>query len=147
MRQRNFASRTRSRAGMSAGRLEIQYFTAGLRDAYNVTWRLASVLQQGAPEGLLDTYERDRRPDRCAAHGADDGRGHGTGRPDDRRRRPGRRRHRGRLAGPRPCQRRPAAPRPRRDEHRPGRHRRLHGHRRRGPLQHTARCTAEARPA
>ncbi|MBE8469994.1 bifunctional 3-(3-hydroxy-phenyl)propionate/3-hydroxycinnamic acid hydroxylase MhpA [Streptomyces justiciae] len=39
-----------------------QGLCSGLRDAYNLTWKLARVLQQGAPEGLLDTYERERRP-------------------------------------------------------------------------------------
>ncbi|MEU6590035.1 bifunctional 3-(3-hydroxy-phenyl)propionate/3-hydroxycinnamic acid hydroxylase [Streptomyces sp. NPDC046881] len=39
-----------------------QGLCAGLRDAYNLTWKLARVLGQGAPEGLLDTYESERRP-------------------------------------------------------------------------------------
>ncbi|MFD3495782.1 bifunctional 3-(3-hydroxy-phenyl)propionate/3-hydroxycinnamic acid hydroxylase [Streptomyces sp. NPDC058690] len=39
-----------------------QGLCAGLRDAYNLTWKLARVLQEGAPEGLLDTYERERKP-------------------------------------------------------------------------------------
>ncbi|MFF1640751.1 bifunctional 3-(3-hydroxy-phenyl)propionate/3-hydroxycinnamic acid hydroxylase [Streptomyces sp. NPDC058246] len=39
-----------------------QGLCAGLRDAQNLTWKLARVLQQGAPEGLLDTYERERKP-------------------------------------------------------------------------------------
>ncbi|MFF1838278.1 bifunctional 3-(3-hydroxy-phenyl)propionate/3-hydroxycinnamic acid hydroxylase [Streptomyces sp. NPDC058231] len=39
-----------------------QGLCAGLRDAHNLTWKLASVLRQGAPEGLLDTYERERKP-------------------------------------------------------------------------------------
>ncbi|MFJ2398145.1 bifunctional 3-(3-hydroxy-phenyl)propionate/3-hydroxycinnamic acid hydroxylase [Streptomyces sp. NPDC087843] len=39
-----------------------QGLCTGLRDAYNLTWKLARVLQQGAPEGLLDTYERERKP-------------------------------------------------------------------------------------
>ncbi|MFE9451576.1 bifunctional 3-(3-hydroxy-phenyl)propionate/3-hydroxycinnamic acid hydroxylase [Streptomyces sp. NPDC006739] len=39
-----------------------QGLCSGLRDANNLTWKLARVLQQGAPEGLLDTYERERKP-------------------------------------------------------------------------------------
>ncbi|WP_369230714.1 bifunctional 3-(3-hydroxy-phenyl)propionate/3-hydroxycinnamic acid hydroxylase [Streptomyces sp. R21] len=44
-----------------------QGLCAGLRDAYNLTWKLAHVLQQGADEGLLDTYESERKPH--ARHG------------------------------------------------------------------------------
>lgn len=39
-----------------------QGLCAGLCDAYNLTWKLAHVLQQGADERMLDTYERERRP-------------------------------------------------------------------------------------
>jgi len=39
-----------------------QGLCAGLRDAHNLTWKLARVLQRGAHEGLLDTYERERKP-------------------------------------------------------------------------------------
>ncbi|GGN94863.1 3-(3-hydroxyphenyl)propionate hydroxylase [Streptomyces albiflavescens] len=39
-----------------------QGLCAGLRDAYNLTWKLARVLQQGADERLLDTYEAERKP-------------------------------------------------------------------------------------
>ncbi|WP_369274384.1 bifunctional 3-(3-hydroxy-phenyl)propionate/3-hydroxycinnamic acid hydroxylase [Streptomyces sp. R11] len=39
-----------------------QGLCAGLRDAHNLTWKLARVLQQGAQEALLDTYERERKP-------------------------------------------------------------------------------------
>ncbi|MET8408515.1 bifunctional 3-(3-hydroxy-phenyl)propionate/3-hydroxycinnamic acid hydroxylase [Streptomyces sp. NPDC005195] len=39
-----------------------QGLCAGLRDARNLTWKLARVLQQGAEEALLDTYERERKP-------------------------------------------------------------------------------------
>ena len=39
-----------------------QGLCSGLRDAHNLTWKLARVLQQGADERLLDTYERERRP-------------------------------------------------------------------------------------
>ncbi|WP_053710713.1 bifunctional 3-(3-hydroxy-phenyl)propionate/3-hydroxycinnamic acid hydroxylase [Streptomyces sp. NRRL B-3648] len=39
-----------------------QGLCAGLRDARNLAWKLARVLRQGADEGLLDTYERERKP-------------------------------------------------------------------------------------
>ncbi|PWI16887.1 3-(3-hydroxyphenyl)propionate hydroxylase [Streptomyces sp. Act143] len=39
-----------------------QGLCSGLRDAYNLTWKLARVLTQGADERLLDTYERERKP-------------------------------------------------------------------------------------
>ncbi|KPI08176.1 monooxygenase FAD-binding protein [Actinobacteria bacterium OK074] len=39
-----------------------QGLCAGLRDAHNLTWKLARVLQQGADERLLETYERERGP-------------------------------------------------------------------------------------
>ena len=39
-----------------------QGLCTGLRDAHNLAWKLARVLQQGADEGLLDTYERERKP-------------------------------------------------------------------------------------
>ncbi|MGW2888058.1 bifunctional 3-(3-hydroxy-phenyl)propionate/3-hydroxycinnamic acid hydroxylase MhpA [Streptomyces griseoruber] len=39
-----------------------QGLCSGLRDAHNLTWKLARVLRQGAPERLLDTYETERRP-------------------------------------------------------------------------------------
>jgi 3-(3-hydroxy-phenyl)propionate hydroxylase len=39
-----------------------QGLCSGLRDAYNLTWKLARVLGQGADERLLDTYESERRP-------------------------------------------------------------------------------------
>ncbi|MGW7408430.1 bifunctional 3-(3-hydroxy-phenyl)propionate/3-hydroxycinnamic acid hydroxylase MhpA [Streptomyces sp. NPDC054833] len=39
-----------------------QGLCAGLRDARNLTWKLARVLRQGADDGLLDTYERERKP-------------------------------------------------------------------------------------
>lgn len=35
---------------------------AGMRDAHNLTWKLARVLQQGADERLLETYESEREP-------------------------------------------------------------------------------------
>ncbi|MBT2493716.1 bifunctional 3-(3-hydroxy-phenyl)propionate/3-hydroxycinnamic acid hydroxylase [Streptomyces sp. ISL-96] len=39
-----------------------QGLCSGLRDAYNVTWKLARVLRQGADERLLETYESERKP-------------------------------------------------------------------------------------
>ncbi|MFF4566366.1 bifunctional 3-(3-hydroxy-phenyl)propionate/3-hydroxycinnamic acid hydroxylase [Streptomyces sp. NPDC001435] len=39
-----------------------QGLCAGLRDAYNLTWKLARVIQQGADDRMLDTYERERKP-------------------------------------------------------------------------------------
>ncbi|MET7698010.1 bifunctional 3-(3-hydroxy-phenyl)propionate/3-hydroxycinnamic acid hydroxylase [Streptomyces sp. NPDC005485] len=39
-----------------------QGLCAGLRDAHNLTWKLARVLQQGADERLLGTYESERKP-------------------------------------------------------------------------------------
>ncbi|MFJ2237684.1 bifunctional 3-(3-hydroxy-phenyl)propionate/3-hydroxycinnamic acid hydroxylase [Streptomyces sp. NPDC087859] len=39
-----------------------QGLCAGLRDAHNLTWKLARVLRQGADERLLDTYEQERKP-------------------------------------------------------------------------------------
>ncbi|MFE0250167.1 bifunctional 3-(3-hydroxy-phenyl)propionate/3-hydroxycinnamic acid hydroxylase [Streptomyces sp. NPDC059010] len=39
-----------------------QGLCAGLRDAHNLTWKLARVLQQGADERLLATYESERKP-------------------------------------------------------------------------------------
>ncbi|MEU8691233.1 bifunctional 3-(3-hydroxy-phenyl)propionate/3-hydroxycinnamic acid hydroxylase [Streptomyces sp. NPDC048665] len=39
-----------------------QGLCSGLRDAYNLTWKLARVLQQGANERMLETYESERKP-------------------------------------------------------------------------------------
>jgi 3-(3-hydroxy-phenyl)propionate hydroxylase len=39
-----------------------QGLCAGLRDAHNLAWKLTKVLQQGAGERLLDTYESERAP-------------------------------------------------------------------------------------
>ncbi|WP_053847226.1 bifunctional 3-(3-hydroxy-phenyl)propionate/3-hydroxycinnamic acid hydroxylase, partial [Streptomyces sp. NRRL B-24085] len=39
-----------------------QGLCAGLRDAHNLTWKLARVFQEGADERLLETYESERKP-------------------------------------------------------------------------------------
>ncbi|MGA0609413.1 FAD-dependent oxidoreductase [Caldimonas sp. KR1-144] len=39
-----------------------QGMNTGLQDAYNLAWKLAAVLRDGADEGLLDTYEAERLP-------------------------------------------------------------------------------------
>ncbi len=39
-----------------------QGLCSGLRDACNLTWKLAHVLQRGGDERLLDTYESERKP-------------------------------------------------------------------------------------
>lgn len=39
-----------------------QGMCAGIRDAANLAWKLALVLRDGAPESLLDSYERERAP-------------------------------------------------------------------------------------
>jgi 3-(3-hydroxy-phenyl)propionate hydroxylase len=39
-----------------------QGLCSGLRDAFNLTWKLARVLRQGAHDRLLDTYESERKP-------------------------------------------------------------------------------------
>jgi 3-(3-hydroxy-phenyl)propionate hydroxylase len=39
-----------------------QGLCSGIRDAHNLTWKLARVLRQGADERLLDTYESERKP-------------------------------------------------------------------------------------
>ncbi|WP_089106296.1 bifunctional 3-(3-hydroxy-phenyl)propionate/3-hydroxycinnamic acid hydroxylase MhpA [Streptomyces hyaluromycini] len=39
-----------------------QGLCAGLRDAYNLSWKLARILRQGGDDRLLDTYESERRP-------------------------------------------------------------------------------------
>ena len=39
-----------------------QGLMAGLRDALNLTWKIAANLRDGAPRHLVDTYEPERRP-------------------------------------------------------------------------------------
>ena len=39
-----------------------QGMCAGIRDAANLAWKLARVINRGAPDALLDTYERERSP-------------------------------------------------------------------------------------
>ena len=39
-----------------------QGMCAGIRDAGNLAWKLAMVLQEGAPDALLDSYEQERKP-------------------------------------------------------------------------------------
>jgi len=38
-----------------------QGMCAGIRDASNLAWKLATVLQLGAPDALLDSYEQERK--------------------------------------------------------------------------------------
>ncbi len=39
-----------------------QGMCAGIRDAANLAWKLAMVIQDGAPDTLLDSYEQERQP-------------------------------------------------------------------------------------
>lgn len=39
-----------------------QGLNSGIRDASNLAWKLAEVLSGAAPEGILDSYEPERRP-------------------------------------------------------------------------------------
>ncbi len=39
-----------------------QGMCSGLRDASNLSWKLAAVVKEGAPEALLDTYQTEREP-------------------------------------------------------------------------------------
>jgi 3-(3-hydroxy-phenyl)propionate hydroxylase len=39
-----------------------QGMCSGMRDAANLVWKLAAVLQGAAPDALLDTYQREREP-------------------------------------------------------------------------------------
>ncbi|OKJ97049.1 hypothetical protein AMK26_29920 [Streptomyces sp. CB03234] len=43
-----------------------QGLNIGVQDAYNLGWKLGQVLRHHAPDGLLDSYEAERRP--AAAH-------------------------------------------------------------------------------
>ncbi len=46
-----------------------QGLNTSVQDAYNLGWKLAAVLRDGAPEALLDTYEEERLPDAAAMLG------------------------------------------------------------------------------
>jgi 2-polyprenyl-6-methoxyphenol hydroxylase-like FAD-dependent oxidoreductase len=39
-----------------------QGLNTSVQDAYNLGWKLAAVLDRGAPDALLDSYEEERRP-------------------------------------------------------------------------------------
>jgi 3-(3-hydroxy-phenyl)propionate hydroxylase len=39
-----------------------QGMCAGMRDAANLVWKLAAVVHDGAPDAVLDTYQREREP-------------------------------------------------------------------------------------
>ena len=39
-----------------------QGITTGMQDAYNLSWKLAQVINEGAPDELLDTYGEERLP-------------------------------------------------------------------------------------
>ena len=39
-----------------------QGMNSGIRDAHNLAWKLAAVVQGKAPEDLLDSYEQERKP-------------------------------------------------------------------------------------
>jgi len=39
-----------------------QGMCSGMRDAANLAWKIAAVLHHGAPDALLDTYQREREP-------------------------------------------------------------------------------------
>jgi hypothetical protein len=41
----------------------------GIQDAINLAWKLAAVLHGSAPQGLLDTYDSERRPNAAALLG------------------------------------------------------------------------------
>lgn len=43
-----------------------QGLNSGIRDAANLTWKLAAVLRNGADDAVLDTYEQERRPHAAA---------------------------------------------------------------------------------
>ncbi|MER7463017.1 FAD-dependent monooxygenase [Streptomyces sp. NPDC097981] len=46
-----------------------QGLNTSVQDAYNLGWKLAAVLRDGAPEELLDTYEEERLPNAAAMLG------------------------------------------------------------------------------
>lgn len=46
-----------------------QGLNTSVQDAYNLGWKLAAVLRDGAPEALLDTYEEERLPNAAAMLG------------------------------------------------------------------------------
>ncbi|MGW4683863.1 FAD-dependent monooxygenase [Streptomyces sp. NPDC004244] len=46
-----------------------QGLNTSVQDAYNLGWKLAAVLCDGAPEALLDTYEEERLPQAAAVLG------------------------------------------------------------------------------
>ncbi|WP_260610816.1 FAD-dependent monooxygenase [Streptomyces sp. WAC06614] len=46
-----------------------QGLNTSIQDAYNLGWKLAAVLRDGAPEALLDTYEEERLPNAAAMLG------------------------------------------------------------------------------
>ncbi len=49
-----------------------QGIVTGMQDAYNLSWKLAAVLRDGAPDALLDTYEEERLPAaRAVLHATD----------------------------------------------------------------------------
>ncbi|MDH2413883.1 FAD-dependent monooxygenase [Nocardioides sp. CER19] len=54
---------------------------AGVLDAANLAWKLGLAVAGGAPEGLLDTYDTERRQanERTLLHTRALGRGHGPG--------------------------------------------------------------------
>ncbi|MDX2594074.1 FAD-dependent monooxygenase [Streptomyces sp. WI03-4A] len=50
-----------------------QGLNTSVQDAYNLGWKLAAVLRDGAPGALLDTYEEERRPNAAAMLGLSTG--------------------------------------------------------------------------
>ncbi|WSW01298.1 FAD-dependent monooxygenase [Streptomyces sp. NBC_01006] len=46
-----------------------QGLNTSVQDAYNLGWKVAAVLRDGAPEALLDTYEEERLPNAAAMLG------------------------------------------------------------------------------
>ncbi|MDT3442281.1 FAD-dependent monooxygenase [Pseudofrankia sp. BMG5.37] len=35
---------------------------SGVRDAHNISWKIAQVLARAMPDSVLDTYEAERKP-------------------------------------------------------------------------------------